>query len=69
MAFFFVHDFSAGTIRIFTEFNKMKPLLEVNDASPITNLKYISFGGEDKIHDFFYNCSQVSNNVNQTNIF
>lgn len=68
MAFFFLGDFSAGTIRIFTEYNKMKPLLEVEDTTPITDLEYISFSDRDRHHVFFCNCSQISNNANQTNV-
>ncbi|KAJ6636133.1 hypothetical protein Bhyg_14720 [Pseudolycoriella hygida] len=45
-----------GQIRIFTDLNKVKPLLEVRDSNPITNLEYIAFGSEEVSITYYYNC-------------
>lgn len=47
-----------GVIRIFTDHNKSKPFLEVQDDSPITDINFISFSGYYRDLDFFYNCGE-----------
>lgn len=49
--------FSDGQIRIFTEYNKYKPFLEVTDSKPITDLNLISFSAYYRDLDYYYNCS------------
>lgn len=47
-----------GVIRIFTDHNKSKPFLEVQDDSPLTDINFISFSGYYRDLDFFYSCSE-----------
>ncbi|KAJ6636134.1 hypothetical protein Bhyg_14721 [Pseudolycoriella hygida] len=49
-----------GRIRIFTDYNKSKPLLEFHDPNPIGNLKYVTFGNRIKFN-LYYNCTQAAN--------
>lgn len=49
---------NAGHIRIFTEYNKSKPFLEVQDANPITDINYISFSGYYRELDYYYDCDE-----------
>jgi len=46
----------AGAIRVFTDHNKSKPLLEVQDDQPIKEINYVSFSAYYRDLDIFYNC-------------
>jgi len=46
----------AGVIRVFTDHNKSKPLLEVQDDQPIKEINFVSFSAYYRDLDIFYNC-------------
>lgn len=46
-----------GVLRIFTESNKSRPLLEFKDSKPIDNLSTISFTAYYRDLDFYYGCT------------
>lgn len=48
----------AGKISVFTDHNKSKPFLEVDDSSPITDINYISFSGYYRDLDYYYDCAE-----------
>lgn len=44
-------------LRIFTDLNKSRPLLEFTDSSPIDQLNTLSFTAYYRDLEFYYNCS------------
>lgn len=46
-----------GELRVFTDANKSRPLLEFNDNKPIDNLNIVSFAGYYRDLDFYYGCT------------
>lgn len=47
----------AGELRVFTDNNKSKPLLEFKDQKPIDNLSTLGFTAYYRDLDFYYGCS------------
>lgn len=45
-----------GVLRIYTDFNKSRPLLEIKDEQPITDINTISFTAYYRDLDFYYGC-------------
>jgi len=48
---------SSGSLRLWTDYNKSVPLLEVTDPKPITGLSALSFSAYYRELDFYYGCS------------
>lgn len=48
---------STGTLRLWTDSNKSRPLLEVIDPKPITTVSAVSFSAYYRELDFYYGCS------------
>lgn len=45
-----------GVLRIYTDFNKSRPLLEVKDDAPLLNVNTVSFAGYYRDLDIWYGC-------------
>lgn len=46
-----------GVLRIYTDYNKSRPLLEVKDEQPIADINTISFTAYYRDLDFYYGCA------------
>lgn len=49
---------SAGILRLWTDYNKSVPLLEVTDPKPLTDVSAVSFSAYYRELDFYYGCSE-----------
>lgn len=46
-----------GWLRVWTDYNKSRPLLEVKDSKPINDISTLSFSAYYRDLDFYYGCS------------
>lgn len=47
----------AGVLRLWTDYNKSRPLLQVTDSKPIADVSTLSFSAYYRELDFYYGCS------------
>lgn len=55
----------SGKLRIFTDANKSRPLLEFNDPQPIADLNTLSFTAYYRDLDFYYACTAWRKTIEQ----
>lgn len=48
---------ATGVLRLWTDYNKSRPLLQVTDPKPITDVTTLSFSAYYRELDFYYACS------------
>lgn len=48
---------ATGVLRLWTDYNKSRPLLQVTDPKPITDVSTLSFSAYYRELDFYYGCS------------
>lgn len=48
---------TTGSLRMWTDYNKSRPLLQANDPKPITDIAAVSFSAYYRELDFYYGCS------------